>query len=172
MLKLPTWQANQSPVLQTENLPDNIGDIIVSDVCGPFELSSARFRYFITWIDLKTRFTSIEFLKNKECNTVSESFKRYMAWLLHQKKANVKRIRTDNGGEYTGKEFTLICSKLGIIHKTTSLYTPEHNGTAERHNRTLQEGALTLQHDADLPRKFWVSAIHTVNFIKNRILHH
>jgi hypothetical protein len=95
-----------------------------------------------------------------------------MAWLLRQKNANVRRVRTDNGGEYMGKEFTSICSKLGIIHETTSPYTPEHNGIAERYNRTLQEGALTLQHDSDLSSKFWVSAIHTVNFVKNRVLHH
>ena len=97
---------------KTENLPDNIGDIVVSNVCGLFELSSARFRYFITWIDLKTRFNSIKFLKNKEGSTVSKSFKKYMAWLLCQRKANVKRIQTDNGGKYTGKEFMQICGKL------------------------------------------------------------
>ena len=91
---------------------------------------------------------------------------------MRQKKADVKRIRTDNGGEYTGKEFREVCDKLGITHETTSPHTPEHNGIAERHNRTLQEGALTLRHEADLPGKFWVSAIHTVNFVKNRVLHH
>ena len=115
-------------------------------------------------MDLKTRFTSINFLKNKECSTLSKSFKKYMAWLLHQKKADVKKIRMDNGEEYIGKEFAHICSKLGIIHETTSPYTPECNGIADR---TLQEGALALQHDMSLSGKFWVLAIHTVNFIKN-----
>ena len=61
--------------------------------------------------------------------------------------------------------------KLGIIHKTTTPYTPEHNGVAERYNRTLQEGALTLQHDSKLTNRFWVSVIHTVNFVRNRVLH-
>ena len=73
----------------------------------------------------------------------------------------------DNRGEYMGKEFKDICSKLGIIHETTSPYTPEHNGIAEQYNRTLQDGALTLQHDAGLSNKFWVLVIHTVNFVKN-----
>ena len=94
-----------------------------------------------------------------------------MAWILTQKKPEVKRIRSDNGGEYTGKQFQDICSELGIIHETTSLYTPEHNGIAKRYNRTLQEGASTLRHDSRLSKRFWVSAIHTVNFVKNRILH-
>jgi hypothetical protein len=168
----PYGKQTRAPFRKTEDLPNHIGDIIVSDLCGPFELSIGGYKYFVIWMDLKTRFASIDFIKDKECNTVSESFKRYMAWLLRQKNANVRRVRTDNGGEYMGKEFTNICSKLGIIHETTSPYTPEHNGIAERYNRTLQEGALTLQHESDLSSKFWVSAIHTVNFVKNRVLHH
>ena len=168
----PYGKQTQAPFQKTEDIPVNIGDIIVSDVCGPFNVSIGGYKYFITWMDLKTRFTSIDFLKNKECSTISQSFKKYMAWLLCQKKADVKKIRMDNGGEYIGKEFTHICSKLDIIHETTSPYTPEHNGIAKRHNRILQEGALALQHDANLSRKFWVSAIHMVNLIKNQVLHH
>ena len=70
-----------------------------------------------------------------------------------------------------GKEFWDICAKSGIIHETTSPYTPEHNGIAEKYNRMLQEGALTLRHNARLSGRFWVSAIHTVNFVRNRVLH-
>ena len=72
----------QAPFQKTENLPDNIRDIEVSDLCSPFETSIGGFKYFITWIDLKSRFANIEFLKNKECDTISESFKHYLAWLL------------------------------------------------------------------------------------------
>ena len=70
-----------------------------------------------------------------------------------------------------GQEFQHICGELGIIHETTTLYMPEHNGIAERYNRTSQEGSLTLLHDSGLTSRFWVSAIHMTNFIKNRLLH-
>ena len=70
-----------------------------------------------------------------------------------------------------GKEFQDICTKSSIIHETTSPYTPKHNGITERYNRMLQEGALTLRHDARLSSRFWVSTIHTVNFVRNHILH-
>ena len=100
-----------------------------------------------------------------------ESFKKYITWIQRQKKMEVRKVRTDNGGEYIGKEFKTICNDLVIIHETTMPYTPEHNGIAERYNRTLQEGTLTLQHDASLSNKFWVLAVHTVNFVKNCILH-
>ena len=62
---------------------------------------------------------------------MTESFQLYLNWISKQKKTEVKRVRTDNGGEYMGQEFTHICHELGIIHETTSLYTPEHNGIAE-----------------------------------------
>jgi hypothetical protein len=94
-----------------------------------------------------------------------------VAWLLRQKGAEVKRVRTDNGGEYMGKEFQHIYGELSITHETTSPYMPEHNGIAERYNRTLQEGALTLCSDSGLSIQFWVSAVHTVNFIKNQLIH-
>ena len=79
----------QAPFQKTENLPDNIGDIVVSDLCGPFETSIGGFKYFITWINLKSRFADIEFLKNKECNSISESFKHYLAQLLQQDRKSV-----------------------------------------------------------------------------------
>ena len=71
-----------APFQKIKNLPNNIGDIVVSDLCSPFETSIGSFRYFITWIDLKLWFANVKFLKNKECNTISESFKCYLAWLL------------------------------------------------------------------------------------------
>ena len=59
-----------------------------------------------------------------------------------QKDAKVRRIRMDNGDEYTGGEFEALCYEHGIIHETISPYMLENNAVAERYNRTLQEGAL------------------------------
>ena len=167
----PYGKQTRAPFKRIEEPPLEIGDVIVTDLCGPFETSINGYKYFVSWIDLKTRYADIDFLKDKESATVAASFKHFIIWIKKQKNANVKRIRSDNGGEYTGKPFQDVCGELGIIHQTTSPYTPEHNGVAERYNRTLQEGALTLQHDAELSNKFWVSAIDTINFVRNRILH-
>ena len=129
------------------------------------------YKYFVTWIDHKTWYACVDFLKNKECTTVTRSFVNYAAWIKQQIGSTVKKVRTDNGGEYTGREFTHLCEEQGIVHETTSPHTPEHNGIAERYNRVLQEGALTMQHDAGLSGRFWISSIHTANFVKNRVLH-
>jgi len=118
----------QAPFQKVESLPISIGDIIVSDICGPFKLSIGGYKYFISWLDLSSRFASVDFLKNKECGTVTDSCNKYSAWLLCQKQAETKKIRTDNGGEYIGKEFQDMCIKSGIIYETTVPYTLEHNG--------------------------------------------
>ena len=170
--KFPYRKQTCAPFKQMEDLPLNVGNIIILDICSPSKESMGRYKYSITWTDLKTRFVSIDFLKDKECGKVMESFKWYMAWLIWQMKANVKRIRTENGGVSTWGVNLHTSAVSLIIHKTTSPYTPEHNGITVRHNRTLQEGALTLQHDAKLSGRFWVLAVHMVNFIKNWVLQH
>ena len=43
-----------TPFQKTELLPANISDVIVSDLCGPFETSVRGFKYFVTWIDSAT----------------------------------------------------------------------------------------------------------------------
>jgi transposase InsO family protein len=127
----PFGKITRKPFKLTEELPTNIGDLISSDVCGPFEASVGGFKYFVTWIDHKSKYVCIDFTKNKECTTITNSFLMYMVWLKKQKRAEVKRIRMDNGGEYIGKEFEDLCSKHGIIHEKTTPYTPEHNAVAE-----------------------------------------
>ena len=51
----------------------------------------------------------------------------------------VKVLRTDNGGEYTSKEFEQYLKKQGRQHELTVPKTPHQNGVAERMNRTLVE---------------------------------
>ena len=74
-ISCPFGKQIRSLFQHTEKIPTNIGDLVVSDVCGPFELSINGYKYFITWIDCKSRFSTLDFLKNKECKTIIESFR-------------------------------------------------------------------------------------------------
>ena len=44
---------------------------------------------------------------------------------------SVKCIRSDNGTEFTGKEFQSLLNKNSIRHESSALYSPHQNGTAE-----------------------------------------
>ncbi|CAI7760056.1 unnamed protein product [Closterium sp. NIES-54] len=70
----------------------------------------------------------------------------------------------------SGSRYFLTIVKKGIQHQLTVPYNPQHNGVAERFNRTLQEGARTVLGRAGLPDPFWVTALRQVALVKNRVL--
>ncbi|XP_057654122.1 uncharacterized protein LOC130892631 [Diorhabda carinulata] len=52
--------------------------------------------------------------------------------------------------------------------ETSTSYTPEHNGLAERMNRTLVERARCMLFYANLEKKLWAEALATAAYIVNR----
>jgi transposase InsO family protein len=57
--------------------------------------------------------------------------------------SKIKCLRSDNGGEFTSKEFMDYCNSHGIKRKFFIVRTPQHNGVVERKNRTIQEMVRT-----------------------------
>ncbi|CAI7834779.1 unnamed protein product [Closterium sp. NIES-53] len=84
----------------------------------------------------------------------------------------VKAIRTDRGGEFLSKEFSLWLKKNGIRHSLTMPYSPAMNGIAERVNRTITATAHGLLIEAGLPDYFWPDAVRSACMAKNRALTH
>jgi transposase InsO family protein len=56
-------------------------------------------------------------------------------------------MRTDNGGDYTSKEFMDLCAGEGIRRELTVPYNPQQNGEAERKNRAIVGVARAMLHD-------------------------
>ena len=77
----------------------------------------------------------------------------------------LKRLRSDNGGEYCRKDFDRYCSKHGIHREKTVPRTPEENGVSERMNRTIMESASCMRLHARFPLQFWADAIDTAVYI-------
>ncbi|KAL5838301.1 hypothetical protein ACOSQ3_015470 [Xanthoceras sorbifolium] len=46
--------------------------------------------------------------------------------------------------------------------------TPQHNGVAERMNRTLTERARSMRLQSGLPKQFWAEAVNTAAYLINR----
>lgn len=63
-----------------------------------------------------------------------------------------KIIISDNGKPFVSALIESVCSRFGIIHKTSSPYHPEANGLIERFNRTLGQ---VLRKRPDVERKDW-----------------
>jgi hypothetical protein len=94
------------------------GDKIHSDVWGPAPIRSlGGRRYYVTFTDDKTRLTQIHFLKSKD--ETFDAYKEFEAWAQTQKDATTKRLHSDRGGEYLGKEFILHLKNRGTEHELT-----------------------------------------------------
>lgn len=74
-------------------------------------------KYFLTFIDDKSRWCEIYFLKKK--SEVFEKFKEYKSMVETRTNKKIKAIRSDNGTEYTSNEFTSYLKKEGIKHEFT-----------------------------------------------------
>jgi transposase InsO family protein len=71
-----------------------------------------------------------------------------------QTEKRIKLLRTDNGGEFYGKEFDQLYKKCVISCKTTTPYTPQQNGVAERMNRTLMDKERSMLSGVELAQGF------------------
>ena len=78
--------------------------LIHSDICRPRSVSSlGGSRYYVTFIDDYTRYTSVYFMKTKD--EALEKFKKFHSFAVNFTRKQVKVLRTDNGGEYCSKAF-------------------------------------------------------------------
>jgi transposase InsO family protein len=128
-------------------------DLVYSDVCGPFEVESlGDNRYFLTFIDDASRKMWVYFLRTKD--QVFNYFQEFHVMVERETNKKLKCLRSDNGGEYTSKEFKAYCAKYRIRLEKTVLGTPQHNGVAERMNRIIVEKVRCMLKMAKLPKQF------------------
>lgn len=133
-------------------------ELIHSDVFGPMSVpSGGESQYFVRFIDDYSRYCWVSFLKSK--SEVFAKFLKFKAEVTNLTGHRIKRLGTDNGGEYVLKVFENHLKQKGIRHEFTVPYTPEQNGVAERLNRTLQEMALSQLLHANLPKIFGQSLL-------------
>ncbi|CAI7778465.1 unnamed protein product [Closterium sp. NIES-54] len=146
-------------------------DEVVMDVVGPLKLGAAGAEYFLTIVDVYTRMTWVYVLSKKSdvAETVKTDWLPMVEW---QQDRLVKSIRTDRGGEFLSKEFSLWLKKNGIRHSLTMPYSPAMNSIAGRANRTITETARGLLIEAGLPDYFWPDAVRSACVAKNRALNH
>ena len=142
------------------------GDEIHTDLWGPAPVATLRGRrYFVTFTDDSSRLSDIHLLRRK--GETLKAYINYEAEVKTQRKASIKTLHSDRGGEYTGKEFVVHLKKQGTRQKLTVHDTPEHKGVAERLNHTILEKIRAMLHASGQPRFLWGEAAHHAVWLKN-----
>ena len=157
---------HRNPFQATSPTTKEVGDLIHSDLCGPFPLSKGNSKYSLTFLDDFSHYITVYTIPNKLSLTVQEYFARFVITLETQTGRKVKRLRTDGGGEYGGA-LTPFLQSLGVTHESTAPYTPQSNGKAERINRTLNKSVRAMLFHANMPESFWAEAIVTAAYVWN-----
>jgi hypothetical protein len=143
------------------------GGEVHSDLWGkaPVESKGGK-KYYVTFIDDKTRLTHLYLLKTKD--ETPKVYKHYEAWVETQMGAKIKVLNTDRGGEYQGEDFVNYLKSKGTHQKLNVHDTPQQAGVAERRNRTIGERIRALLHASGLPKFLWGEAARHVVWLLNR----
>lgn len=156
------------PFRKSESKSRAVLELIHSDLCGQMEVfTPSGNRYVLTFIDDFSRYCVIFLLEHK--SQTEEKIQEFVQLARTQFGRPPKVIRTDGGGEYSSVSLKSFLRKEGILLQQTAPYSPQQNGKAERMNRSLIEMTRCLLRDANLDKRYWGEAIHTANYLLNRL---
>lgn len=144
-----------------------VGEIIHLDVSSFPTPSREGYKYYFSFIDDFSKFSTAYLLKSKD--QTFTCFKHFLAHFETQTGSHMKSFRSDNGGEFISKEFGAFLASRGISHTPGPPHTPQLNGFAERWNRTVGDRVRCLLISADMPDRFWGDAIRYINHIFNSL---
>ncbi|CAN1263050.1 Retrovirus-related Pol polyprotein from transposon TNT 1-94 [Linum perenne] len=142
-------------------------DLIHTDFWGPCSTTSRLgFRYFALFIDHKSWFVWVYFLRLKsDLTTVLQDF---VAMVKTQFQKTIKIVRSDPGGEFTSTALHEFYRREGILFQQSCPGVSEQNGLVERKHRHILDLTRAILIQSRVPPQFWVEAIRTVVFLINR----
>ncbi|CAI7867445.1 unnamed protein product [Closterium sp. NIES-53] len=132
--------------------------VVHIDLCGPFRVAAKDGSlFFLLLKDRHTRFVWVMPVAKK--SGVLREFQKWLVLVERQAKKSVLMLRSDQGGDFLGKEFTDFVDGKGIVHNLTCPYTPQQNGMAEREMRTAVESVRTMLLHMGVQHHWWHLAL-------------
>lgn len=160
---LMSKQTRQGFPKQVNFSAKGILELVHADLCGPITPdTSGGNKYVFMLIDDYSRVMWTYLLKEK--SEAFDAFKSFRALVENGRDKKIMTLRTDNGGEFTSKEFTRYCEEGGIQRHFSAPYSPQQNGVVERRNRTLIEMSRSLLKEMKMPNCFWGEAVRHATY--------
>ncbi|WZZ73743.1 hypothetical protein YC2023_085113 [Brassica napus] len=165
IVKLAYW-GSIAVFPQSSTIYERCFDLVHYDVWTAPCVSRENHKYFVTFIDEKSKYTWVTLIQSKDM--VLDAFKNFQTHICNHFNAKLKILRSDNGGEYTSQAFKQYLSQHGITHQKSCPYTPQQNGVAERKNIHLMEVARSMMLHTNVPKRFWSDAVMSATYLINR----
>ncbi|PLW33837.1 hypothetical protein PCASD_15872 [Puccinia coronata f. sp. avenae] len=160
MTKLP-FSGKFSPTYQSL-------EVIHGNLVGPISPSrNSGFQYFLTIVNQHTGYIHVTLLKGK--SNATAAIVKYKTHFEKQTGNKIKKLVTDGGGEFCNGSPHEILKSKGIQHNISPPYTPQHNGIAERANRTIIKMTRCLLLQANIAPEWWAEAIETAAATTNSL---
>ena len=156
----------QKTISRKASVPATQGrDLVHSDVRTMPVESVGGLKYYVTFINDKTRYRRTYPLKQK--SQIEATFKSWKQPVEAESGFKLQRFRTDGGGEYCYESMLGYMFEHGIKHEKTPTHTPEMNSVSKRFSRTLVEKAKSMLHESQLDFVWWGEALATATYLVN-----
>jgi len=151
----------RAPYVASDREPERVLEYVHSDVIGPMPVPTAKGRrYLMGAVDDYSRYKEVVPIHEK--GHAKDALMRVLNRWENVTGHRVGTLRTDDGKEYQGQAFDAWLGAKGIKHEKSAPYAHQHNGVAERFNRTVQERMMAALTDARLDHMFWGEAATSV----------
>ena len=110
------------------------------DLRGPTDPSLGNSRYGMMITDRFSRYKWVKFMRTK--GEAAQKFEEWIQDWVNPKDLKIKFVRTDNGGEFIGKDFKKILRSFAITQEFTAPRTPEQNAIVERSISLIYRNAI------------------------------
>jgi hypothetical protein len=156
---------NRAPFASQPQQDTKPGEYLGMDVVQ-MSVASYNMSYALIVVCYSSRYTWIYPLPAKNFALIFAI--RVILYIKTEWDTAVKSIRLDRG-ELHSEAFNRFCESNGVKPEFTPRKTPQSDGMAERHIRTLVEMTMALLFHAKLPPIFWVDAMRHACFLVNRL---
>ncbi|GFO36018.1 gypsy retrotransposon integrase-like protein 1 [Plakobranchus ocellatus] len=115
---------------------------VIIDLVGPLPLSSDRYEYLLTLVDVSTRWAEAVPLRRITAKDVAESL-----FSIFVRLGFPKEIQSDRGQQFISTLLAEFNSMCNIKHFVSTPYHPQTNGIVERFHSSLKSMIRKLSHE-------------------------
>ena len=121
----------QCPMIAREITTQPFTDIAI-DLVGPFPTAPGGYKHLLTCIDTSSRWPEAIPIRSTTTKTIINCLTD-----VFTRNGFPERITSDNGPQFTSKQFENWLTRKGITHSKSTPYHPQGNGMVERLHQTL-----------------------------------